>query len=181
MKQTNFDFLERGLEIVSPPPFVYDFSRKMFLILYSINWPHFIAWLPLFLEILANMCIAALSYPGLDINLEIDLIFLIKLFFYMIKKSWQKIKYIDNKILITFKGLLVAQVCLRSGYAPLRIQKINPALPNHKYHAKQQAMMKLFKPCWSQWELFLNSCNLVLNPWFHPRWYRLSLKNYVIF
>ena len=82
----------------------------------------------------------------------------------MIKKSWQKIKYIDNEILITFKGLLVAQVCLRPGYAPLRIQKINPALPNHKYHAKQQAMNKLFKPCWSQWELFLNSCNLVLNP-----------------
>ena len=97
----------------------------------------------------------------------------------MIKKSWQKIKYIDNEILITFKGLLVAQVCLRPGYAPLRIQKINPALPNHKYHAKQQTMNKLFKPCWSQWELFLNSCNLVLNPWFHPRWYRLSLKNYV--
>ena len=82
----------------------------------------------------------------------------------MIKKSWQKIKYNDNEILITFKGLLVAQVCLRPGYAPLRIQKINPALPNHKYHAKQQAMNKLFKPCWSQWELFLNSCNLVLNP-----------------
>ena len=30
----NFDYLEKGLEIVSPPQFVYDFSRKMFLILY---------------------------------------------------------------------------------------------------------------------------------------------------
>ena len=31
----NFDFLEKGLGIVSPPHFVYDFSRKMFLKLYS--------------------------------------------------------------------------------------------------------------------------------------------------
>ena len=33
----NFDFLEKGLGRVSPPQFVYDFLRKMFLILYSIN------------------------------------------------------------------------------------------------------------------------------------------------
>ena len=33
----NFDALEKGLGIVSPPHFVYDFSRKMFLILHSIN------------------------------------------------------------------------------------------------------------------------------------------------
>ena len=33
----NFDFLVKGLGIVSPAHFVYDFSRKMFLILYSIN------------------------------------------------------------------------------------------------------------------------------------------------
>ena len=33
----NFDFLEKGLGIVSPPNFVFDFSRKMFLMLCSIN------------------------------------------------------------------------------------------------------------------------------------------------
>ena len=33
----NLDFLETGLEIVSPPHFVYDFSRNMSLILYPIN------------------------------------------------------------------------------------------------------------------------------------------------
>ena len=33
----NFDFLEKGLELVSPPHFVYDCSTKMFLMLYSIN------------------------------------------------------------------------------------------------------------------------------------------------
>ena len=33
----NFDILEKGLAVVSPPYFVYDFSRKMLFILYSIN------------------------------------------------------------------------------------------------------------------------------------------------
>ena len=33
----NFDILEEGLGIVSPPHFVYDFSRKMFFMLYSIK------------------------------------------------------------------------------------------------------------------------------------------------
>ena len=47
----NFNFLEKGLELVSPPHFEYDFSRKMFLVLHSINWPNFIVGLPL------HMCI----------------------------------------------------------------------------------------------------------------------------
>ena len=54
----NFGFLDKGLGIVSPKLFVYDFSTKTFLILYSINRPNFIAWLPLLLDILDNMCIA---------------------------------------------------------------------------------------------------------------------------
>ena len=32
-----FDFLEKGLGIVPPPHFVYDFPRKMFFMLCSIN------------------------------------------------------------------------------------------------------------------------------------------------
>ena len=51
----NFDFLDKVLAIISPAHFEYDFSTKMFLILYSINRPNFIAWLPLLLEILGNM------------------------------------------------------------------------------------------------------------------------------
>ena len=54
----NFDFLEKGLGIVSPPHFVYDFSRKMFLKLYSNNCPVVIVWLSLLLQILVNMCVA---------------------------------------------------------------------------------------------------------------------------
>ena len=33
----NFDFLDKGLGIVSPVHFVHDFSTKMFLMLHSIN------------------------------------------------------------------------------------------------------------------------------------------------
>ena len=33
----NFDSLEKGLGIVSLPHFVYDFSRNISLMLYSIN------------------------------------------------------------------------------------------------------------------------------------------------
>ena len=55
----NFKFLEKGLEIVSPLHFEYDFSGKMFVMLYSINCPNSIAWLSL-LEILVNMCTSIL-------------------------------------------------------------------------------------------------------------------------
>ena len=33
----NFDFLEKSLGIVSPPYFVYDFTRKIFLILLTVE------------------------------------------------------------------------------------------------------------------------------------------------
>ena len=68
--------------IASPAHFVYDFSTKVFLMLYSINSPNFIAWLPLLLEILDNMCIAIVCYPGCDVMyFEINLIFPIEPFF----------------------------------------------------------------------------------------------------
>ena len=87
----NFDFLEKGLGIVSPPHFEKDFSRKMVLMLYSIDWPNFIVWLPLLLEILGNMCIAIVCYPGCDVmDFEINLIFLIKPFFLQDQKVMAK-------------------------------------------------------------------------------------------
>ena len=90
-----FSFLEKGLEIGSPPHFLYNFSRKVFLILNSINLPDIIVCLLFHFEILANMCIIIICFPGRDIiNFEINLI---KLFFYMTKKSRQKFKYLENK------------------------------------------------------------------------------------
>ena len=94
----NFGFSEKGLEIVSPPHFVYDFSRKIFLMLYSINWPNFIVWLSLLLHILGNMGIAIARFPGCDdLNFEINVIFLIKPFLYKTKKSRQEFEYLENE------------------------------------------------------------------------------------
>ena len=77
----NFNFSEKGLGLVSPPHFVYYFSRKMFLKLHPINWPNFIVWLPLLLQILGNKCITIVCYPGCDvIKFEINPIFLTRIF-----------------------------------------------------------------------------------------------------
>ena len=66
----NVDFLENSLGIVSSPCFVYDFSRKVFLLLCSINWLNLIAWLPLLLFFFLNCYLAALrptlSHPQGD-------------------------------------------------------------------------------------------------------------------
>ena len=87
------NFSDKGLGLDSLPHSVYDFWRKMFIILYSINWLNFLIWLPLLLKILGYICVAILCYPGCDVlKFEINLIFLIKLFFYMAKTSRQKFK-----------------------------------------------------------------------------------------
>ena len=73
----SFDILEESLGIVSPPHFGCDFSRKMFLKLYSRNSPVFIVWLPLLLDLLVNMRIAIVCSPGCDVvDFEINRIFL---------------------------------------------------------------------------------------------------------
>ena len=70
----NFHFLNKGLGIVSLANFVNDFLAKMFLMLYSINWPNFIDWLPLLFEILGNMYITIVCSPGCDVmDFEINL------------------------------------------------------------------------------------------------------------
>ena len=44
------------------------------------------------------MCIAIVCVPGCDVrNFEINLIFLIKPFLYMTKKSTQKFEYLENE------------------------------------------------------------------------------------
>ena len=84
----NFDFLWKGLRLAFPPHFVYDFSRKMFFVLYSIHWPNLTVWLPLLLEILANMCIVIICCPVYDaINFEVSLDCLIKPYSNMIKQD----------------------------------------------------------------------------------------------
>ena len=89
--------LEKFLGIVFPPHFFYDISRKMTLILYSSNWPNFIVWLPLPLEIFSNTCIAIVDQPACGaISFEINLIFLIKPFLLVTKQSRQKFEYLSS-------------------------------------------------------------------------------------
>ena len=78
--------------------FGHGFSGEMFLMLYSINWPNFIPWLPLLHKISINMCIIIVCYPVCDVtNVHIYFSDLIKPFSYMTKKSEQKFKYLKNE------------------------------------------------------------------------------------
>ena len=80
--------LYKALDLVSLHHFLHEFWRKIFLTLYSVNWPNFIDWLLLFLELLGSMCVV-MCYPVCDVkNFEINICFIIK-FFYMTKKSGQ--------------------------------------------------------------------------------------------
>ena len=74
----NFDLLKKGLGIVSPPNFVYDFSRKMFHKLFYI--------LTKFDRLIA--------FTSWDVG---HLVSLIKPFSYMTKYLRQKNKYLENE------------------------------------------------------------------------------------
>ena len=110
--------------------FAHDFSRKIILILHSINWPHFIVWLSLLLKILGNICIKIVCYSACDvIKYQINLIFLIKPFRYMTKNSRQNLKYLENEksfwaeiklIFHFFKGISDAKNYVRPESAPLK-------------------------------------------------------------
>ena len=106
-----------GLGLVSLPNFLQDFWWNIFLMLYFI-WLNFIAWLPLLLELLSNMCIVITCCPLWDvIDFEINHSFLFTPFFYMTKRSAQKCKYLKkNKKYncygpLAFKSQRVAYQC----------------------------------------------------------------------
>ena len=138
----NFGFSEKVLRLVSPPHFAHDFSSKMFVMLLSINWPDFIVLSSLLFEILGNMCIKIASYPDCDvIKFEINLIFLIKPFRSMTKKTRQKLKYLENEKRIwgkiIFKELSVAKNCLKPESAPLT--------QNFYFHASLRCLKRFLK------------------------------------
>ena len=84
-------FKKRDLELVSLTHFLHDFWRRIFLLLNSITWPYFNVWLPLLREILDNMCIVIVCWPGCDVlNFQIIFIFLIKPVFFTWPKTQDK-------------------------------------------------------------------------------------------
>ena len=99
-RYTQFWFLRKGNSFST---FCDWFFKKIFLMVCSISWSNFIVCLPLLLEILGNIYILIICFLGCDVmNFEINPIFLIKLLFYMTKKSRQQPKYLENEK--SFKG-----------------------------------------------------------------------------
>ena len=72
----NLNFPEKGLGLVSPSNFVDNFSSKMIFMLYSSNWPNFIAWLPLCFEILGNMFIVVFIWKSLGVLKKMILLYI---------------------------------------------------------------------------------------------------------
>ena len=99
-----FEFLQKSLRIVSPPHIMLNSSRKTFLnyilLTYQVYmFDCFEKYLRKILcKISGHMCVAIVSFSGCDfMNFETNVIFLMKPFFYMTKKSRQKLKYLENK------------------------------------------------------------------------------------
>ena len=119
----NFAFLKKGLGLVSRSYFVQK------ILGYITLTDQISLCLPLLLEISDNMCIVTVCIPDCEAtSLEIYLSFLIKPFFYITKKSEQKIKYSKNEknfkgeikaCFIIFKGFSVAR-CIRPDSAFLK-------------------------------------------------------------
>ena len=91
-------FFIRGSGTTFSTTFCARFFKKLLSMLYYINWPNFIVWLPFLLEILDNICIVIICSPVCDvINFEINHSFLIKPIFYIKKKLGQKCKDLKNE------------------------------------------------------------------------------------
>ena len=78
----------------SPTYFVYDFSRKLFFVLYCINWLNGIALLLLILKIFGDMCIELFlnrvaTSKTLKLNFEV--------IFWVTKKSRSKLIYLEKE------------------------------------------------------------------------------------
>ena len=90
----NFGFLEKGLGIVSPSNFVYDFSRKMFLMFHLSDWLYVLRY-----WVIRAFQLFVSQFVTLFVNFEINLlIFLIKSFLYMAKMLRQTFKYLENEM-----------------------------------------------------------------------------------
>ena len=88
----------RCLELISLSHFLHDFWRKLLLLLCCITWRNLLILLPLLCEILHNICIAIVCWPGCDvINLEISRIFLTNPFVLHVQKVKTNMLYLENE------------------------------------------------------------------------------------
>ena len=124
----NFNFSQKGLELVPSTHFVYDFSKKMFhVIFYYLTKFYclidFSSW-NIGQYVYYNCLLTSLWRHTFETNF----IFLIKPFCFMTKKPRQKLQYFEDeksfsgeikKHFIVFKALLVVKNCLRPESASL--------------------------------------------------------------
>ena len=115
-RYAQFCFFRKGHAACFSSYILIIFLRKIFPMLYSINWPNSIFTLPLILEILGNMCIIIICFSVYDvINFETNLSVRFKCIFLMTKKKLgQKSKYLKNEKTFLAKRLPVARNCLCS-------------------------------------------------------------------
>ena len=107
-----FEKIKRGLGLASLSHFLYNFWKKIFLSLYYINYPNFIACFSLFCKILSSMSNPVVCWPVFDVmNFEMNFIFLTKPFLLHDKKVKTKseISWGRNKLL-RWKGLSMNQI-----------------------------------------------------------------------
>ena len=105
--------------VASPTHFMYDFWRKTFLMLQSIERPNLIVCFPLLLEILNNICIVIVSQPACYvIILKLTLAFLSSHFPTWSKELGQKFKYLKVGFTPSEK---VCVICFIKG--PLKMMK----------------------------------------------------------
>ena len=105
--------------VASPTHFTYDFWRKTFLMLQSIERPNLIVCFPLLLEILNNICIEIVSQPACYvIILKLTLALLSSHFPTWSKEPGQKFKYLKVGFTPSEK---VCVICFIKG--PLKMMK----------------------------------------------------------
>ena len=94
----NSDFLEKGLGIVSSLVLCMIFQEKCFSYYILLTDQISLSDYLYFLKYWAMSVLRLFCFPGCDvINFEINLIFLIKPFFYVTIKSRQRFTYLENE------------------------------------------------------------------------------------
>ena len=91
-------FLNHKKKDSLPASFSAWFLKKNIALLYPITWPNFIVWLPLLREVLGNMCVIIVFKQAVTSQiLKLTWSFELSHFFYIVKKSTQKLKYLKNE------------------------------------------------------------------------------------
>ena len=105
-RYSQFWLLRKGMGIVYPTHFVYNISRKMLLMLHSINWPNFIVSLK--------------TYGDIGQHMHCNCLFVKNLNILRTKRAFK----VKKAFFIIYKGLSVAKNCLRPYSTSLNLKSV---------------------------------------------------------